>query len=213
MCWSGGHVGSELTACCPHRAAVLERMPVIDKNSPGHTNGEIVGGDCQRARPRQKQAGRGDGDATTCSSGQCHHNVTPMYSVVFSNVTKLHLLKHCYLSQVCICMSLCITTGFSQVCVCMHKYRCILCVWIQVYYLSQVYVCMYKYRCIRQVCVYEYRCIISQVYVCVRINAGVCTGSLSGVCKYRCILSQVCVNTGVFSQVCVNTGVFSLRCV
>ncbi|XP_061109759.1 LOW QUALITY PROTEIN: AP-1 complex subunit gamma-like 2 [Conger conger] len=26
------------------RAAVLERMPVIDKNSPGHTNGEIVGG-------------------------------------------------------------------------------------------------------------------------------------------------------------------------
>jgi len=31
---------SNHVCCLPLRAAVLERMPVMDKNSPGHTNGD-----------------------------------------------------------------------------------------------------------------------------------------------------------------------------
>lgn len=38
-------------ALCARRAAVLERMPVIDKSSPGHTNGESAGGTIKELEP------------------------------------------------------------------------------------------------------------------------------------------------------------------
>lgn len=41
------------------RAAVLERMPVIEKNSPGHTNGESTGEavkEIQTAKLKQAEA-------------------------------------------------------------------------------------------------------------------------------------------------------------
>ncbi|KAM4551411.1 AP-1 complex subunit gamma-like 2 isoform 1-T2 [Odontesthes bonariensis] len=39
------------------RAAVLERMPVIEKNSPGHTNGEATGETIKEIRPAQVKQG------------------------------------------------------------------------------------------------------------------------------------------------------------
>ncbi|KAM6948393.1 AP-1 complex subunit gamma-like 2 [Aplochiton taeniatus] len=39
------------------RAAVLERMPVIDKNSPGHTNGEEMGGAIKEMEPTKPKQG------------------------------------------------------------------------------------------------------------------------------------------------------------
>lgn len=40
-----------LRELCVRRAAVLERMPVIDKSSPGHTNGESAGGTIKELEP------------------------------------------------------------------------------------------------------------------------------------------------------------------
>ncbi len=45
--------------CLPLRAAVLERMPVMDKNSPGHTNGEPSGEikEPDTSKPKPVEAG------------------------------------------------------------------------------------------------------------------------------------------------------------
>lgn len=40
-----------------HRAAVLERMPVIEKNSPGHTNGESAGEPMKEIQPPKVKQG------------------------------------------------------------------------------------------------------------------------------------------------------------